>query len=525
MIWQAVCSSSLFLVLTGVAAAQAPQITGVQVPGNANPGLVSPGAVVLITGSGFGTSAAEISVSANGSAGYVISANGTAIEAQLPVSLPTQNTATLTVTTSAGSASATIQLAYASPAFWGTAAGSNIPFVMDYKDQSSNVVPFRVDAQHPVVPGDYLVTQATGMGLTTTPIGGPPAPTGITPAGSSYTAQVQPNISVGTALIPSSVTKAALIPGGAGLFAVNFQLPENGVPAGLDSFSLNVSNSTTASMSLPVNAGIAAISGVVNGASFAQNTPVAPGSIASIFTSNLESVLYHGIFPNHLVHNTTIAINSIAVPMYDLDGPDNQVNIQIPVELPDSGAVTVVLTNSKGPGQPFTLQMAPAAPGIFRVDAPDSGGQNAAVLFAGKKWYAMSSSFAQSLGIYTNCSANGVNPQAYCGQPAKAGDDLEIYGTGLGLVTPGGNPNGIPLATGVAAPTNPLIPYETPEKPAVTIGGQSATVTFSGIAPGFAGLYQIDVIVPGGIAPGDAVPVTLSMPSSSVTDTASIAVE
>ena len=202
----------------------------------------------------------------------------------------------------------------------------------------------------------------------------------------------------------------------------------------------------------------------------------------------------------------------------------HQVNVQIPVELPDTGAVTVILTNSKGASQPFTLQMAPAAPGIFRIQAPDSGGENAAVLFAGKKWYAMSSSFAQNIGILANCAENGVNPQAYCGQPAKAGDNLEIYATGLGKVTPNGDPNGIPLSTGVVAPVNPLILYKTPQKPVVTIGGLSAAVTFSGIAPGFAGLYQVDVVVPAGVAPSDSVPVAISMPSSSITDTATIAV-
>lgn len=516
---------ALALALAAIASAQAPQITGVQVPGNANPAVVSPGAIVEIDGSGFGSTPSGITVSAGGANGYVISMSATAIQAQLPVTLPTQGTATLTVTTPAGSASAVIALAYASPAFTGFAPGSGIPFVMDYKDQSAQVVPFPIDLQHPAVPGDYLVVQASGLGLTTPPLGGPPAPTGVTPPGSSYTAQVQPAISVGTALIPSSATKATLIPGGVGLFAVNFQLPQNGVPSGSDAFSLNISNSNTVAMTLPVDPGIAVITGIVNGANFATNTPVAPGSIASLFTSNLESALYNGIFPANLVHNTSIAINSLATPMYDLLGPSNQVNIQIPTELPDTGSVTVVLTNSKGASLPFTLQMSPAAPGIFRINAPGSNAQNAAVLFSGKKWYAMSAAFAQSLGIPANCAANGINALSYCGQPAKAGDNLEIYATGLGTVTPGGDPNGIPLATGVVAPLNPQIPYETPQKPTVTVGGVPANVGFSGIAPGFAGLYQINIVVPAGVAPGDSVPIKLAMPTSPISDTASIAVE
>jgi uncharacterized protein (TIGR03437 family) len=38
--------------------------------------------------------------------------------------------------------------------------------------------------------------------------------------------------------------------------------------------------------------------------------------------------------------------------------------------------------------------------------------------------------------------------------------------------------------------------------PTVTIGGQSATVLFSGLAPGFASLYQVNVDVPSNIATG-----------------------
>ena len=60
-----------------------------------------------------------------------------------------------------------------------------------------------------------------------------------------------------------------------------------------------------------------------------------------------------------------------------------------------------------------------------------------------------------------------------------------------------------------AAPSTPLANTQNPVK--VTIGGQAAQVQYCGLAPGYAGLYQVNVVVPAGIAPGNEVPVTLTV--------------
>jgi uncharacterized protein (TIGR03437 family) len=61
---------------------------------------------------------------------------------------------------------------------------------------------------------------------------------------------------------------------------------------------------------------------------------------------------------------------------------------------------------------------------------------------------------------------------------------------------------------GAAAPLATL--SDTVNPVSVTIGGQAAEVLFAGLAPGFAGLYQVNVIVPTGVAAAPYVPVVLT---------------
>ncbi|MGA2600162.1 MAG: hypothetical protein ABSH09_24615, partial [Bryobacteraceae bacterium] len=104
-----------------------------------------------------------------------------------------------------------------------------------------------------------------------------------------------------------------------------------------------------------------------------------------------------------------------------------------------------------------------------------------------------------SPGIFTlNASGSGPliaqNPDGSLNgtsHPAKAGSTITFYGTGEGVIA-GAPPDGTP-------PTGAL---STSITPTVVINGVYATVQYSGVAPGFIGLWQLNVVVPASVPPG-----------------------
>lgn len=198
--------------------------------------------------------------------------------------------------------------------------------------------------------------------------------------------------------------------------------------------------------------------GLVSAATFQQSS-LAPGSLVTLFGINLNGA--------------TVQFGNIAAPV--LYASSTQLNLQVPWELQGQSTTMVTVTANSITSAPQSIPVGAVAPGIFSLGAPQ-GGQGAIVNRAGMV-----------------VDANS---------PAHAGDSIEIYATGLGAVT--NTPQ-----TGATAVANPLSYVST--YPTVTIGSVSAPVSFAGLAPGFIGLYQVNVQVPQGVAAGDAVPVMLSI--------------
>jgi uncharacterized protein (TIGR03437 family) len=110
----------------------------------------------------------------------------------------------------------------------------------------------------------------------------------------------------------------------------------------------------------------------------------------------------------------------------------------------------------------------------------------------------------QGQGAVLNQDNSQNGPGSIVGaNPAARGSVIQIYVTGGGETTPSLLPGEAAAASG-----NPLV--LTNAQPTVTIGGQLAAVQFSGMAPGYVGLWQINAQIPQTVTPGNAVPLVVT---------------
>ena len=91
-------------------------------------------------------------------------------------------------------------------------------------------------------------------------------------------------------------------------------------------------------------------------------------------------------------------------------------------------------------------------------------------------------------------------------EPARPGEIVTVYATGLGAVD-------TTIASGAAAPAQPLA--RTTGAPLVEIASQPAEILFSGLSPGFVGLYQVNILIPGDVVPSGSVTLSFGLDGSS----------
>ncbi len=217
--------------------------------------------------------------------------------------------------------------------------------------------------------------------------------------------------------------------------------------------------------------------GAVSAAS--NKGPFAPGSLIAIYGANLaESLSVSPRLPLETeLAGARVVLGGRALPL--LFASAGQINAMVPYDIAPNSTQQLIVRKGTRVSSPEAVTIAGAQPSVFTRD--QSGG---------------------GPGIVSAVKTNGQYVLLVDAQnPVSAGDVLVVYCEGLGATNP-------PLAAGAAVPGNQLYPTVNPVT--ATVGGRSAEVLFAGLVAGFTGFYQVNVVVPQGVTPGDQVPVTLT---------------
>jgi uncharacterized protein (TIGR03437 family) len=193
---------------------------------------------------------------------------------------------------------------------------------------------------------------------------------------------------------------------------------------------------------------------------------VAPGQVASITGSSLGPtdpvITGAGAWPTEL-GGVKVSVNGTNVPIRYAAA--SRIDVQMPFNLPGPTA-NIQVTYSTNVSDAVPVPVQASFPGLF---AQRSGGTG------------------QAKAANQDGTLNSVT------NPAKRGSYVTVYGIGLGAVNPSAVAGQVPPTSPLSLAVNPV---------AASIGGVPATVSFAGLAPGYAGLYQINILVPDAVADG-----------------------
>ncbi len=232
--------------------------------------------------------------------------------------------------------------------------------------------------------------------------------------------------------------------------------------------------------------------GVINGASFAPPTfPIAAGTIVSLFGSGMAAgtVLAATTPLPTTLGGVVVTVNGVPAPLFFVSAL--QINLQVPFATAGTLA-TIVVANGGVPSNTVLVPLAATSPGVFSTTLNGLG----------------PGIIVHSLTFLPVTEADPTSP----------GEFVSILLTGLGAVQP-------PLGDGVAGPAIEPLSRTTDPNIAVLFGFEAlqGVIQFSGAAPGFVGLYQINVEVPQLQTVGAAVPVAI-LTSNAISDFVTVAV-
>jgi uncharacterized protein (TIGR03437 family) len=228
---------------------------------------------------------------------------------------------------------------------------------------------------------------------------------------------------------------------------------------------LAAQTSTAVTPKIAPNAIVSAASGAVG---------AAPGSWVSIFGTNLSPSTYvmasSDVVSSYMptkMQGVSVQIDGVAAYMYYVSA--EQINVLVPADS-KTGTVAVTVTSANGTSSAANVTLQTLLPGLFV--------QGKYVLAVRVSDSAIINGTGAAVSGYTTAAA------------AKAGDVLEIYGTGFG-----------PTTTTIAPGLIFTGAYPTTNTVTMTIGGIAVPVSFAGLVG--PGLYQINITVPSGLTAGD----------------------
>jgi uncharacterized protein (TIGR03437 family) len=197
----------------------------------------------------------------------------------------------------------------------------------------------------------------------------------------------------------------------------------------------------------------------------------APNTLITIYGDNLSNVtraisaadMSGGMLPTSLIGTgVRVFVNQIAADIYYVS--PGQVNLLIPTIL-IAGPATVQLEANGHAGPAVVITLGDAAPGFFQFDTT------------------------------TVLATHGDYSLVTTDAPASAGEEIALYATGLGPTIPAAIPNQVPQGAAVLASRNSF---------QVMLNGvavDSRNIVYAGVVPGYAGLFQINLVVPVGTPP------------------------
>jgi uncharacterized protein (TIGR03437 family) len=240
--------------------------------------------------------------------------------------------------------------------------------------------------------------------------------------------------------------------------------------------------------------------GVVTASAFGGFAAAAAGSWIEIYGSNLGPTTgyqwqgsdFSGNNAPTKLQGVSVSINGQAAFLDYVSA--TQVNAQVPNGV-GTGPATLIVSNSNGASQPYTLTLNGVEPGLLAPGSFTIAGNQYVVAF-------------NSDGSYT--LPTGAIP-GLTSRPAKPGETITIYGVGFGPAAA----NGVPIPPGVVVTqtnslTSPLQMF---------FGATQAMLTYQGLAPSSVGLYQFEVVVPSSLPNSNAVPLTFNLDGSSGSQT------